>query len=108
MNVRATMSPGMPGFFVSVTLLPIKAQSVRSKVYVTAQRDIDLPLREVFRLNCTKQDLNDCSLFVSVNPMFGNRILYAETDLKELNLENGMEIQLGGYLKGMMQAHPEN
>eukprot|EP00794_Sanderia_malayensis_P003423 gene3423-3914_t len=99
--VHATMGPGVPGFFVEVTLMPTRKNSTKSKVYLTAEREVSLAINEVFDLRCTNEDIQTGSLFIAVRPMFSDLILYAEAKLLELSLSNNKEVLLGGNLKGL-------
>ena len=100
-SVKANMDPGIPGFFVEVTLLPKETISAKSRVYVTANAKVDLTLRETFQLNCTRTDFDSNSLFLAVKPMYSGSVLYAETDLKDLSLRSDRDIFLGGYMKSL-------
>ncbi|XP_065053822.1 uncharacterized protein LOC135682739 [Rhopilema esculentum] len=100
-TVKANIDPGTPGFFVEVALLPKQRISAKSRVYVTTDTDIKTTLKETFELSCLKPDLEQNSLFLAVKPIYSEVVLYAETDLKDLSLNNEREIMLGGYLKSM-------
>ena len=100
-TVKANIDPGTPGFFVEVALLPKQKVSAKSRVYVTTDTDIKTTLKETFELSCLKPDLEQNSLFLAVKPIYSEVVLYAETDLKDLSLNNEREIMLGGYLKSM-------
>ena len=91
----------MPGFLIEITILPKQTTSVKSKVYLTAQREVDLVIKETFHLQCTEDDFETNSLFIAVKPMFSSVVLYAETELKHLSLSHGKEVLLGGNLKSL-------
>ncbi len=95
------MDPGVPGFLVEASLLPRRSVSVKSKVYLSAQREIDLTINEVFNLRCSAGDIETNSLFIAVKPMFSNVILFAETELRDLSLSHEKEVMLGGNLKSL-------
>lgn len=103
LEIQATFPAGIPGFIVEVRIAPKSTQVVRSKVYVTPAQDVSVRLDEVFHVKCDRGDMEDSSVVISVIPVLGNLILFAETELHEVGyLEQG-EMHLGGFLKGIFK-----
>ena len=65
------------------------------------RRVVDISLNETFQLKCTHGDIENCSIVITVKPLLGNIIFYAETELKGLDLLLSAEVYLAGYLKGV-------
>ena len=102
--IQTTLPPDSPGFVVEFNLVPKEQEdSVRSKVYMThdERRVVDISLNESFELNCTREDVETCSIVITVKPLLGNIIFYAESELKGLDLLLNAEVYLAGYLKGV-------
>lgn len=103
LEIQATFPFGVPGFIVEVRTSPKSVQVVRSKVYVTPSREVSVRLDEEFYVKCDHGDMRNCSVVISIIPVLGNLILFAETDLQDVGyLEHG-EIHLGGFLKGVFK-----
>ena len=101
MAIQTTLQPGIPGFIVEVTLVPRNTEIIRSKVYVTTRPEVNTTLSESFQLKCFDVDIERCSMLISVKPILGNIVLYAESELKGLDLTGSAEVYLGGFLKGV-------
>ncbi len=101
MYVTATLDPGVPGFLVEVTILPRHRESVKSNVYLSAGREVDIEVKEVFSIQCSREDTLTNSLLIAVRPMFSRIMLYAETELNDLSLTHDNEVMLGGNLKSL-------
>lgn len=101
--VQAVFPPGVPGFVVEVGLEPraLVVDVKRSKVYVAVEQRVEVRLEEIFQLICTKEQLKQCAVVISVIPIFGNMALIVETGLDELNLIANGEIFLGGRFRGI-------
>ena len=104
--MQTKLRQGVPGFLVEVSLMPKNSEPARSKVYVTAKPQVHITLRETFCLNCTAEDLKTQSLFIAIRPIFGNLLLFAETELTLLSGKKE-EVYLGGYLKGVFQSEKQ-
>ena len=100
-RVKAEMEPGIPGLVVEVAILPKQRVFEKSHVYSTGEPDVDITLKETFKLSCTQVDIEESTLFLVVKPINSGTVLYAETNLKELSLNGEKEIILGGYLKSL-------
>jgi len=100
-TVKAEMDVGVPGFVVEVAILPKENAFEKSRMYVINDSHVDLTLKEIFEMNCTQADVEKSTLFLAVKPMYSGAVLYAETKLKDLSLDSGKEILLGGFLKNL-------
>jgi hypothetical protein len=102
LQIQAVFPPGVPGFIIEIILKPKTTDpGIRSKVYLTVEQKVDVCLDEVFQLACTKEQVERCSVVISVIPILGNMVLLAETELNELNLVENGELVLGGFFKGI-------
>lgn len=96
------MQSGIPGFLIEVTMMPEKRQTVRSKIYRITDEEVNLIIDDDFQLFCTHTDIERSALIISIKPVLGNVVLYAETELWDLDLIRKRMILLGGYLKGII------
>ncbi|XP_066928714.1 uncharacterized protein [Clytia hemisphaerica] len=103
LQVQTMFPPGVPGFVVEVMLEPrARTEEIaRSKVYVTVDQQVEIQLEEIFQISCSKEQLMQCSIIISVIPILGNMVFVVETGLNELNLIGNGEIFLGGFFKGI-------
>lgn len=101
--VQAVFPPGVPGFVVEICLEPraLVVDVKRSKVYTALEQRVEVRLTEIFQIICTKEQLKQCAILISVVPIFGNMALVVETGLAELNLIANDEIFLGGLFRGI-------
>ena len=95
------MDVGIPGFVLEVAILPKENVFEKSRMYAINDSHVDLTLKERYEMNCTPADVEKSTLFLAVKPMYSGAVLYAETKLKDLSLDDGKEILLGGLLKNL-------
>ena len=101
--VQAVFPPGVPGFVVEICLEPraLAVDIKRSKVYTALEQRVEVRLTEIFQIICTKEQLKQCAILISVVPIFGSMALVVETGLAELNLIANGEVFLGGLFRGI-------
>jgi len=100
--IQTMLPAGIPGFIIEITIVPNKHDVRRSKVYMANEGEVNTYIEEIFQLYCTRNDLINSSLIISLKPVLGNVILYAETELGQLELLRKQRVCLAGFLKGVI------
>ena len=83
-RVKAEMEPGIPGLVVEVAILPKQRVFEKSHVYSTGEPDVDITLKETFKLSCTQVDIEESTLFLVVKPINSGTVLYAENQFERV------------------------